>query len=306
MKLHKAREVPAGKPPGRFRTACAVALDTLATPAAKALQLYGLDEVPGPRSIAQKAEAFKERHPWIGWIAGVASWSVIGFDMAYLGAQLSRVLAPIGSLLSDMVAYTAVMTHPSIVSVAAQKASSAKRGPGMSQYAQACAIPDIAATPLSLGVLCGIIHSGASGSLSVGRAVAAVALSSVVDFTVWAAGFVPYWAKAIRRERGIGFLAGMKSACRGLLHPFRQEKPGNAWEEAGRMVGIGAVVWAPPVYGMRVAVAAYLAMVGVAATAFNQMFFATTNGVLGLIRYVFAGIKIALVERMLKRHSEAA
>jgi hypothetical protein len=276
-----------------------------AVPATKVLQLYGLDEVPGPtKSIAQKAEAFKKRHPWLGWIADVASWSVIGFDMACLGAQLSRRLAMIGPMLSDMAGYTTVMTHPSIASATVQKARSAKSKPGVSQYIQACSIPDIAATPLSLGVLCGVVHSGVSGGLSTGRAVAAVALYSVVDFTVWAAGFVPYWAKVIRRERGIGLLNSIKSACIGLLHPFRKGKPDNAWEEAGRVVGIGATVWAPPVYLMHVAVAAFLAIAGIEPAAFNQAFFATTRGVLGLIRYVFTGIKVTLVERMIKRNNE--
>jgi hypothetical protein len=291
---------------GRFRSACTVMLETIAIPAVKAVQLYGLDKVPGPtKTLSDRTEAFVKARGRFGMLASAFGWVPVGFGLTQLGAYLSCKFAALGGTLSDSIGYTAACVHPSIISLAIRKLiCTGERDIGTARYMEATAVAEIPASVMLFTTLGAVLHSGDSPLVSIGKAICAALLSSLLAFSVWAAGFAAYWSRAVRGESS-STLASLKEFGKGFVSaatPWEHKTPGTAYEEAGAMVGTGFFIWALPWYAVRTISAAFVAVAGTTQEDFTRALFSITSG-FDWLSVLLSGVKLSIVEGIIKRRN---
>jgi len=254
------------------------AVSLIATPAAKVVQLYGIDKASASAAgLCARTESFKVHHPVIGKMNEIASWSVIGYGLAKAGTWFSGALSKtIRPMLADIVGYTSVMVHPSFVNYAIRKIKGLKAETGMADFFQASWLSEIPAFPAFFVVLGSMVHEGQGATISAGKAVSAVLLSSIASFATWGAAFVPYWSIAIRKGEG------------------------GALKESGKIAATNFFVWSIPWYAVRAVSAAVVAIKGVPPEGFTAALFALTGALSGICS-VLDGVKNMIVERILGR-----
>lgn len=315
MRLHRAAPTAVGKPvqhePRRyFRHMASVMLETLATPPAKVIEIYGLDKVPGPtKSIYARNEAFAKKHKYSGTVLSILSWIPVNFDLAQGGKQLSAALSSLGGAIADSIGYTLVYLHPSLISIGLRKCLGIKDAAvGISRYIEASAIGEIPASVVFFTMLSSIVHGGDQPLVSVGRAVCAALFTSITAFSTWAAVFAPWWTKAVRHEQFHGLGNDLRNFFRGFAsgtRPWKPTVPKTAMEEAGAIVGSGFVIWAIPWYIVRVSCAAIVALSGTPPAMFTGALFTLTSMLESFISVPASAVKIHIVEKLLRRSNNS-
>jgi hypothetical protein len=284
-----------------------VLTDTITTPAAKVIQLYGLDNVSGPtKRISKGNEGFVKKHKHIGKIAGMTSWAGIYFGLAQLGITLSRSLTFLGKTLGDIIGFTSAFVHPSLVSMGIKKMTKQKKSDvGISRYLEADAISGIPASVAFFTTLNAVVYSCDSSLLSAGRAVSAALLSSITAFSVWATGFSVYWPKVVRNETG-SVLKNYKEIIKGFIsatNPWKHKTPENSFEEAGAIIGTSFFVGGVPWYIVRGVTSALVALGGIQPEEFTEVWISITSGLEGF-GVVLGSVKLSIIEGIIKRRNK--
>jgi len=274
----------------------------ISMPPAKVVALYGAKDVWAPfAKVTKSSESFKEEHTKAGKVAEVLSWSMIGLGLATLGMKAKAALESLGwgEMISTTIAYTSVFVHPSIVSSSIQSVRRIDAKPGMSEYFRSYGVSEIPACPVFFGLL-GALSQSASEMITVGRAIAAAIIPSVMAWAVAIPFFAIHWARRVRGAPGGSVWGSMKSFFRGAFHPFREQTRSDAYEEAGKMVGFSFLVYGLPRYAMRMATAAFVALQGTGSGSFADTFIKVSFALVGL-ETLLEGVKNSKVEQIIGR-----
>ncbi len=273
-------------------------------PAAKAAQLYGLEDVsPRAKRLVERTERFKKEHPVLGRISEIVSWAAIGFAMSQAGAFLAEKMRPIGSTLSDIIGYTVACAHPSAVALSLKRIFKVKStGAGVSRYLEASVVGYVPSSPAFYATLGLMAHR--SATVGIGAGIAAAVTASLVTYTTWAAAFTAYWVRVVRHEKGEGFWQNVKDFVRGFVSARKfgkaeheEEKP---YLQAGEIVGTGFMVWAIPWYMLRAGVAAFIGAQGLAPAMFTKLLISVMAGLEGVDTFL-SGLETTIVEKVLRR-----
>jgi hypothetical protein len=273
-------------------------------PASNVMQLYGLDGISSSaKKEVDQAEQYKKKCPNTNKVVELMFWSWIGFSFAQAGAYLSKSIRSIGKVLCDVIGYSAVYLHPSLISLSIGKISKLKNPKiGITRYFEAGAVAELPAGIIFFATIGKIIQSSPTVGISIGRAIAAAAASSLAACVVWCSVFPIYWKKIVRGESWRDLIKNKSQYPKGFVSALKypnDKNPKGAYEEAGAMVGTGFYLWVMPWYTVRALTAAVLAIQGATTENFNYLFFSATGAIEG-ISFFLKGMVISRVKSILK------
>lgn len=283
-------------------------LETISMPAAKVIQLYGLDSIPGPtKRISERSKAFEKEHKLIGKASSALGWVPVWFSITQVGISLSRALAPLGGMVADIIGYTAAFLHPSLISLGIRKLAKQKAdGVGVTRYFEAAAMAEPPALIALFALLSLGLHWGNHAIVSATQTVATTVASSFMDLALWSGAFTLYWSRVVRGEGRQPLAGRITEFGRGALAaatPWKGFKATTAVEEAGAMMATGFLIWAIPWYMVRAYAAAKVTGDGIRPGDFTGQLFSYTS-LLEPLNVALHSLKLHFVERIMKRREE--